>query len=207
MKALHVALCVAVVLGVLGVSVAVAESSMIYYACVRQKDGGMRMIGPGASCKRNEFLITWNQRGPQGPTGPTGPTGAQGSAGASGVGTYCGRLPEKHVGNIAYSTGTVRSECRLLSTCNSETAHMCSGEELYQSWVKGIVPPDGEPVWAHAASASQFPSGGETVHVDNCNAWVSPGANEWGTTFYENNGRPLVALSPCTFAQWVPCCD
>jgi hypothetical protein len=49
-------------------------------------DGSLRVIDAeaGATCKKKETQITWNQTGPQGPTGAQGPKGDTGLTGPTG---------------------------------------------------------------------------------------------------------------------------
>jgi len=69
-------------------------NNAVIYACVKKKDGRMRVVAAAASCRRNERPLVWNAQGPAGPAGPagavgqagpTGPTGAPGPAGTAGV--------------------------------------------------------------------------------------------------------------------------
>lgn len=57
------------------------NSGTVIRACV-DRDGDLRLIGPGESCRRHETLV--NLRGPAGPAGPQGPVGPAGPAGAVG---------------------------------------------------------------------------------------------------------------------------
>jgi hypothetical protein len=68
-------------------------SNAVINACVKKKDGRVRVVAAAASCRRNEQPLSWNAQGPAGPagtpgkagaTGPAGATGAAGSAGAKG---------------------------------------------------------------------------------------------------------------------------
>lgn len=51
--------------------------------CV-QRDGDVRLLLPGRSCRSDEFTLPLNFRGPQGPKGDTGPQGPAGPKGAVG---------------------------------------------------------------------------------------------------------------------------
>ncbi len=68
-------------------------SSAVINACVKKKDGRVRIVAAAATCRRNEQAVSWNaqgQPGPAGPagaagqSGPTGPAGAPGPAGIAG---------------------------------------------------------------------------------------------------------------------------
>src|SRR4051794_28249169 len=55
--------------------------------CVKKKGkakGTLRVVKPGARCKRSEQTIAWNQRGAQGAPGTHGERGSQGEQGAAG---------------------------------------------------------------------------------------------------------------------------
>lgn len=54
-------------------------------ACYRTRSGRLRVVDEGASCKRKEIVLTWNQQGASGPPGPVGTPGAPGSAGPQGT--------------------------------------------------------------------------------------------------------------------------
>jgi Collagen triple helix repeat (20 copies) len=89
----------AVVLVSVGAAVATAAipgADGTIRACFEKKEGDLKVIDEGKSCKRGENLLVWNQtgprgiqgvagpQGPQGPQGPVGATGAQGAMGATG---------------------------------------------------------------------------------------------------------------------------
>ena len=68
-------------------------SSAVINACVKKKDGRVRIVAAAASCRRNEQAVSWNAQGQPGPAGPagaagqpgpTGPAGAPGPAGIAG---------------------------------------------------------------------------------------------------------------------------
>lgn len=50
----------------------------IYYACVNNTTGAIRIVGSTTRCASNEHKIQWNQQGPAGPAGPQGPQGPSG---------------------------------------------------------------------------------------------------------------------------------
>jgi hypothetical protein len=57
----------------------------IYYGCVNNSTGAIRIVSSSTTCKTTEHKIQWNQTGPQGPAGPAGPKGPKGSTGATGA--------------------------------------------------------------------------------------------------------------------------
>jgi hypothetical protein len=66
-------------------------SNAMINACVKKKDGRLRIVAAAASCRRNEVPLAWNAQGAAGPagrpgaTGPAGPSGAKGEPGARGA--------------------------------------------------------------------------------------------------------------------------
>ena len=60
---------------------ALPNDSDVIHACVT-KGGTFRGVD-GATCKKGETLLTWNQKGPAGDPGATGPAGPAGPAGAT----------------------------------------------------------------------------------------------------------------------------
>jgi len=52
--------------------------------CV-QRDGDVRLLLPGRSCRSDEFTLPLNLRGPQGPKGDAGPQGPKGAVGPQGL--------------------------------------------------------------------------------------------------------------------------
>src|SRR5262249_19688900 len=48
------------------------------------REGDVRPLLPGRSCRAHEFALTLNLRGPEGPKGDKGDTGAQGAPGPTG---------------------------------------------------------------------------------------------------------------------------
>lgn len=62
---------------------ATATSSASLFACVKKKNGRMRMITSGP-CDKGEYLVVWSVVGPPGARGAKGPTGSTGPAGPAG---------------------------------------------------------------------------------------------------------------------------
>lgn len=60
-------------------------SNAVINACVKKKDGRVRVVAAGASCRRGELPLAWNTQGPSGPAGAAGPAGAPGPAGPAGA--------------------------------------------------------------------------------------------------------------------------
>ena len=62
----------------------------LIHACVKNDNGGLRIVGANDSCKNNETALDWGivgPAGPQGPAGAQGPIGETGPAGPSSVAT------------------------------------------------------------------------------------------------------------------------
>src|SRR5262245_29374875 len=66
----------------LAATAAYAETDQIR-VCIN-REGDVRLLLPGRSCRAHEFPLTLNLRGPQGPKGDTGATGATGAQGPTG---------------------------------------------------------------------------------------------------------------------------
>lgn len=62
---------------------ATATSSASLFACVKKKNGRMRMITSGP-CDKGEYLVVWSVVGPPGARGVKGPTGSTGPEGPTG---------------------------------------------------------------------------------------------------------------------------
>jgi hypothetical protein len=73
----------AIVLGVALINLRAFDMSQIY-ACVKQRDGVIRVVQAGESCNKGEASLVWNVQGPAGLPGPAGPQGATGSMGPEG---------------------------------------------------------------------------------------------------------------------------
>ena len=59
-------------------------SNAVINACVKKKDGRVRIVPVAASCRRNEQAVSWNAKGQPGPAGPTGAAGQSGPTGPAG---------------------------------------------------------------------------------------------------------------------------
>jgi lamin tail-like protein/collagen triple helix repeat protein len=60
-------------------------SNAVINACVKKGSGQVRVVRPGAGCRKNESRLSWNAQGPAGPRGPAGATGAAGATGPAGA--------------------------------------------------------------------------------------------------------------------------
>jgi hypothetical protein len=60
-------------------------SNAVINACVKKKDGRVRIVAASASCRRNEQALAWNAQGQPGPAGPVGPAGRAGATGPAGT--------------------------------------------------------------------------------------------------------------------------
>jgi large repetitive protein len=56
----------------------------VIVACQKPGKGFLRVVRDASDCKRNERLMSWNERGPAGPAGPAGAPGPIGPAGPAG---------------------------------------------------------------------------------------------------------------------------
>jgi hypothetical protein len=80
-----VGLILAVFASVAGLAGAGARADGVIVACQKQGKGFLRVVKQASDCRRNERVVTWNERGPAGPPGPAGPAGAQGPKGDPGA--------------------------------------------------------------------------------------------------------------------------
>jgi len=60
-------------------------SSAVINACVKKKDGRVRIVSAAATCRHNEQALSWNAQGQPGPAGPAGATGRSGPTGPAGA--------------------------------------------------------------------------------------------------------------------------
>jgi len=90
-------------------------AAIIYYGCVNNSTGAIRIVAKATVCKATEHKIQWDQTGPQGPAGPqgkqgpAGPAGPQGKQGPAGPTGPQGKQgpPGISVGNFAASTSAI----------------------------------------------------------------------------------------------------
>jgi hypothetical protein len=83
----HIILALAMLLVGVGIGAGAmvgAQSNTVYYACVNNSSGTIKMVSATATCSSNEMRVEWNQLGPQGPQGSAGLPGPQGEQGATG---------------------------------------------------------------------------------------------------------------------------
>jgi hypothetical protein len=64
-----VALPLAVLAGAASLAAAGSNDDTTIHACKQARTGLVRIVRPGASCRRNEMPISWNARGPRGNRG------------------------------------------------------------------------------------------------------------------------------------------
>ena len=80
-------LVIGIVLGVSAVAGALAASASsdpVYFACVNNSTGLVRVVLKNQACNASEYRISWNSRGPRGPEGAQGDRGPRGLVGAAG---------------------------------------------------------------------------------------------------------------------------
>lgn len=76
---------IALTAGAIPAVAAVTTSHVVYYACVTNTTGTIKVVSATARCATGQHKISWNNLGPAGPTGPRGATGPQGPPGAPGA--------------------------------------------------------------------------------------------------------------------------
>jgi hypothetical protein len=63
------------------------SAPVVYYACITNTTGAIKIVSASATCSTGQHKISWNNRGPAGPPGPPGPPGSPGPPGPPGVTT------------------------------------------------------------------------------------------------------------------------
>lgn len=76
--------CLLVVSLSTGVLASAPQTPTIYYACVQNATGAIKIVSQNFTCPTGSHKIQWNQLGPAGPTGPQGLQGVQGQTGPAG---------------------------------------------------------------------------------------------------------------------------
>jgi type VI secretion system secreted protein Hcp len=75
-------------------------------ACA-DKQGNLRLVDPGAACKKDELAVSWNTIGPQGPAGPAGAQGPAGKDGANGSAAANPDAADGSVNIVAQKQGAI----------------------------------------------------------------------------------------------------
>jgi hypothetical protein len=78
-------IALSVVLAFSMVEVFADDNNTVYYACVNQNNGLLKMVNEAKECQKHEVKISWNQVGPKGDPGVKGETGDTGAQGETGV--------------------------------------------------------------------------------------------------------------------------
>jgi hypothetical protein len=120
--------------------------------------------------------------------------------------TYCGptvKLPGKIVMRDATGYAAGKQQCEL--TCNSKSAHMCSGSEVQASAQMALVMVSGWVSDGHADIYSNLP------HND-CLGWQSDSANIVGSIWWGPDADPMFqpntpGAAACNRPFPVLCCD
>lgn len=89
-----------------GAMVVAQNNGTVYYACVNNGSGTIKMISETGTCQGSDMRIVWNQQGPQGETGDQGPQGVPGVAGPQGSPGVSGyvRHSQRHE-DVTFSPG------------------------------------------------------------------------------------------------------
>lgn len=110
-------------------------------------------------------------------------------------------------GSIVSGTKTgyaaAKERCQTAVTPASDSAHMCTGEELVRARQLGIVIPRG---WYSTAAASFIPNYAPNIPQGtqfDCNGWSSTAANDWAPVW--NTNIPQFGL--CSVEEAILCCD
>ena len=62
-----------------------ARADGVIVGCQKPGKGFLRVVRDADDCRRNERIVTWNERGPAGPQGAAGPAGVPGPTGLQGL--------------------------------------------------------------------------------------------------------------------------
>lgn len=60
-------------------------NAAVIHACVKKKNGAVRIVSAKAKCKKNETKVSWNQEGLPGKNGSNGSNGTNGANGTNGT--------------------------------------------------------------------------------------------------------------------------
>lgn len=110
------------------VSASIPDSGTGVISGCYSKDGtGLRFIDAeaGATCKKNEIAISWNQTGPQGVKGDPGPSGAPGPAGTSSLAALQDTPCTRFGGEVGYVDITIDESNAIAMTCAPGIPHWC----------------------------------------------------------------------------------
>lgn len=80
-------------------------SNAVINACVKKKDGRVRVVAAAASCRRDELPLAWNGQGPAGPAGAAGAAGRAGATGPAGAPGPAGTAGPKGDAGVRGATG------------------------------------------------------------------------------------------------------
>lgn len=166
--------------------------------------------------------------GPPGPAGEDGAPGADGAPGMDGApgakgdkgdpgdpasavyvnqdtgkswalsSGVCGVTPNAVTGNIG-GYGVAKTLCEAACE-SSDTAHMCTSDELARWVATGGTIPTGD----HWYSSFAYALTGPGLATDDCQGWTTPVTNAIGPTVNQL-GRPR--SSECSVAHPILCCD
>ena len=89
------------------------------HGCAATKTGALRVVANAADCKKNEFSISWDQKGQPGQAGATGANGTNGKDGTNGTD---GAKGDKGDTGATGPAGAVATHTTRLSSSNGGPA-------------------------------------------------------------------------------------
>jgi hypothetical protein len=185
-RSARVALFAAVLgVGVSGATLAVADipdsGSHVIAGCYAA-DGTLRVIDAqaGATCKKKETPLSWNQAGAPGAPGPSGPSGAPGAPGASGA-------PGVPGVTIATSVDLVKAEVAVTCIADGDPAAIDEHDSAAATLSAGTY----LPVFSGVAAAT--PNNYQSLEID-----VNATADGRRLALYATGGYTVISFSPFT---------
>jgi hypothetical protein len=99
-------------------------------------------------------------------------------------------------GTVLTAYPATKAQCK--STCNSESAHICFGDEMVRSSALGLLP----------SARGWFTSGTVATNgpdaINDCNGWTSGSSTVYGTSW---NAAGYPGADTCNTTNNVFCCD
>lgn len=171
-------------------------TATIYYACVNNATGALRIVSKATVCKSTEHKINWDQTGPQGQKGPAGPQGPQGPQGAQG--------PQGPAGvSVGYSAFAIANQpvnvffpgVKIVETAPVAVAGTYYLSALIQNYVKGgyeaycyISPASNQSYHTLSGGAGDFEySPGEFVDAKPVDIWTVNAGDSFVVWCYSND--------------------
>jgi len=184
-----------------------AAADEVIYACVANRDGAVRIVGPGGSCNANkETPKQWNVQGPPGVLGSfDNLTGLACTKPGGGAGSVAVIYQGDGVATVACGTGRYLDLGRVVF--DTQTGLMWEKKDQ----AGGLHDVDNTYNWCQAtgdSAAGTFCDGNTTSWIADVNAEKFFGYTDWRLPFaFEDGGElPGILLAPFPCAT-SPCID